>query len=183
MDIRGIPVVSVADRRIRDVAKAGLGPGSRPVIWYNSTVLSFFAPQTRLFWYAHECGHHALGHNFGTTHPLRVEQAADCFGIRSLRDNRLVSKRDMRVIQRDLAKLGRGDWAHLPDRQRAVNLTCCLGSAGMEHRRRPDTRRQSRLGGVCYTPARPCPLVRPLRLRSQYFCPTPYGHATGQVEN
>lgn len=125
-DIRGVPVASVMDIGIRDVAVAGLAPNGAPIIRYNPQVLSWFHPKTRLWWYAHECGHHALGHNFGTTHPLRMEQDADCFGIRSLVEEGLVDDDDIPVIQADLSRAGPGDWTHLPGPVRAVNLRRCL---------------------------------------------------------
>ncbi len=135
-DIRGLPVASVLDRSIRDVAMASLAPDGSPIIRYNPQVLSWFQPQTRLWWYGHECGHHALGHNFGTTHPLAVEQAADCHGIQTLADSGMLSKRDLRVIQADLNQLGRGDWTHLPGPVRAVNLERCLDGSGPPGQRR-----------------------------------------------
>ena len=125
-DIRGIPVASVMDHNVRDVAVAGLAPNGAPIIRYNPTVLSWFHPTTRLWWYGHECGHHALGHNFGTTHPLRVEQDADCFGIRSLINAGLLNDGDIAVIQQDLSRLGPGDWTHLPGPVRAINLRRCV---------------------------------------------------------
>lgn len=128
-DIRGIPVASLLDVRVQDVAIAGLAPDGTPIIRYNPNVLSWFHPKTRLWWYGHECGHHALGHNFGTTHPMRVEQDADCFGIRSLVDAGLVDDGDISAIQLDLSRLGPGDWSHLPGPVRAVNLRQCLQGA------------------------------------------------------
>ncbi len=175
-DIRGVPVASEVNYRIRDVAIAGLGPRGEPVIYYNPRVLSSFAPQTRLFWYAHECGHHARGHNFGTTHPLRVEQDADCFGIRALVNARQINDGDLRIIQRDLEGLGPGDWTHLPGRQRAINLSACLGG-----RNRTEPRPRQLLGGICESLAGLCRLGRPLPLRSPCFCPTRFGPAQGQV--
>src|SRR5437016_2336337 len=62
VDSRGIPVASVRQPGLGDVAKSTLDPKGRPVIVYDPVVLSWFHPQTRLFWYAHECAHHALGH-------------------------------------------------------------------------------------------------------------------------
>lgn len=129
-DIRGVPVASVLDVTVQDVAVAGLALNGAPIIRYNPNVLSWFDPKTRLWWYGHECGHHALGHNFGTTHPLRVEQDADCFGIRSLVDAGLADNDDIAVIQQDLSRLGSGDWTHLPGPVRAVNLRRCLQGAG-----------------------------------------------------
>jgi hypothetical protein len=127
-DARGIPVASIPDN-VPDVAVARLGPGGEPVIFYNPVVLSWFAPQTRLFWYGHECGHHALGHLLAPMRP-GAEQEADCFGIEALVERGLLSDRDVTIVQADLARVGPGDWAHLPGGIRSINLRRCLGGLG-----------------------------------------------------
>jgi hypothetical protein len=128
-DIRGISVASVLDYSVRDVAVAMLAPNGAPIIRYNPSVLSWFQPETRLFWYGHECGHHALGHSFGTAFPSQMEQQADCFGIRELIKSGVLSRRDVSTIQADLSRLGSGDWTHLPGPIRAMNLKACLSSS------------------------------------------------------
>lgn len=128
-DIRGAVVADFPDYTINDVAIASLAPDGAPIIRYNPNVLSRMSPQTREFFYAHECGHHALGHNFGTTHPLAREQAADCFAINKLYELRIFSGNDIRAVQDDIARFGVADWTHLPGPQRAINLRQCLSSA------------------------------------------------------
>jgi hypothetical protein len=128
-DIRGIPVASIRDDSIGDVAKATIAPDGSPVILYNVGVLHWLQPQTRLFIYAHECAHHALGHNFGTTHPLRMEQDADCWGIRTAVTDGQLSADDVAIVQADIARVGVADWMHLPGPQRAINLSACLGAS------------------------------------------------------
>lgn len=127
-DIRGVPVASIMDYYINDVAIASLAPSGSPIIRYNPRVLLSLHPQTRLWIYAHECGHHALGHNFGTTHPLATEQAADCFATRELISRGILSLADLEIVQGDIAKAGPGDWTHLPGPIRAFNLNACLGA-------------------------------------------------------
>ena len=56
VDARGIPVASILDNSINDVAIARLDNLGRPIIQYNTAVLGSFCPETRLFWYAHEGG-------------------------------------------------------------------------------------------------------------------------------
>lgn len=125
VDIRGIPVLSIASN-VNDVAVASLAPNGAPIVQYNPSVLSFFHPKTRLFWYAHECGHHALGHAFGTAHPLAREQQADCWGITTLVREQILDNDDVRIVQNDLSHISSGDWTHLPGPQRAINLSQCL---------------------------------------------------------
>jgi len=125
--MRGIPVASVLADGLRDVAFATLAPNGAPIILYNPSVRRMNW-QTQLFFYAHECGHHALGHPLEGPR-LGQEQQADCWGINAIIYRaRLVSDADVSVIQRDLYVFGRGDWTHLPGPVRAINLRKCLGN-------------------------------------------------------
>jgi hypothetical protein len=137
VDYLGRPVASVPNDYLPDVARAFLAPNGQPVIEYNRHVLDGLSRQSRLFWYGHECGHHALGHNFGRSHPLHVEQEADCFGIVTLVREGLLDLGDVRIVQRELAR-SPGDWTHLPGPQRSVNLEACLEDAGLTRRRGRD---------------------------------------------
>lgn len=56
VDARGIPVPSILDNSVNDVAIARLDNLGWPIIHYNTAVLGYFRPETRLFWYAHEGG-------------------------------------------------------------------------------------------------------------------------------
>ena len=123
---RGYPVASVEDSGLRDVAMARVEPGVGPVIYYNPRVLAMLSPQTRIFFYFHECAHHVLGHTIGSSHPLQVEQQADCWAIRSLVATGRMSRYDVDVVQGELSRSGEGDWTHLPGPARAINLVRCL---------------------------------------------------------
>lgn len=131
-DINGVPVASISNVRIPDIAMASISNG-RPVIYYNPSVLAWTRHQTHLFFYAHECAHHALGHVLSGM-SLGQEQEADCWGVVTLRRLRRLSDQDISVVQSDIARLGRGDWAHLPGPERAIRLRACLddsnGSGG-----------------------------------------------------
>src|SRR5271155_5965075 len=90
-DAAGRPVASVANYSIPDVAQAAMLPNGAPVIFYNPRVLLWMHSQTRVFFYAHECGHHALGQVISGSGPsVTDEQEADCWGIRTLRAKSLV---------------------------------------------------------------------------------------------
>lgn len=125
VDFRGAPVASISRAGLGDVAMATHAPDGSPIILYDPDVLAWLSPQTRLFFYGHECGHHALAHAVRGI-PLSAEQEADCFGIRELFRRRLLGAADLPFIQRDLSQAG-GDWTHLPGPQRAINLRRCLG--------------------------------------------------------
>ena len=128
VDMRGIPVASVLDYNLNDVATAALAPNGAPIILYNPRVLASTRWQTRLFFYAHECGHHALGHPLEGLRPGQ-EQEADCWGIRTLVEAGRLSDTDISLIQQDISNFARGDWTHLPGPQRAINLRLCLGNS------------------------------------------------------
>ncbi len=128
-DFRGIPVVSISIPSLNDVAKANLDQWGRPVIYYNPNVLNWLSPASRLFWYAHECAHHKLAHiaRMGTTYPVLLEQEADCWGIRTIYYNRMISDNDVYIIQQEISR-SPGDWSHFPGPRRAINLIACLNS-------------------------------------------------------
>ncbi len=123
-DINGIAVASVSNMTIQDIAMATIYNG-HSVIFYNPNVLAGTRHQTRLFFYAHECGHHALGHTLSGLR-LGQKQEADCWEIQTLKKRSLISDRDISIIETDIARYGRGDWTHLPGPQREISLRTCL---------------------------------------------------------
>lgn len=125
VDALGTPVASVHDNSINDVAMSSMANGT-PIIRYNTIVLAGMHPQTRLFFYGHECGHHALGHILGR-YPMAHEQEADCYGIVTLTAAGLLGDDDIAPIQSDLSRAP-GNWDHLPGPYRAINLRACLQS-------------------------------------------------------
>ncbi len=124
LDIRGRPVASIPNNNLNDVAVAMLSPNDEPLILYNPYTLSWLQPQTQQFFYYHECAHHALGHVFISI-PTRREQEADCWAMRTLYE-RVFDDEDVTIVQNDLARIGKGDWTHLPGPRRAINLRECL---------------------------------------------------------
>jgi len=124
VDARGIPVASIPAPGLNDIAAAALDRFGRPVIYYNPGAFQY-GRLIRLFFYTHECGHHALGHTF-VSRPVTQEQEADCWAIRTLVQKGLVSDSEMIQIQMTIARFGRGDWTHVPGPQRAINLRHCL---------------------------------------------------------
>lgn len=127
VDFRGVPVASVMNPSIQDVAMATYAPNGAPVILYNPYVVGWLSPPTRLFFYAHECAHHVLAHPVQGNNFIR-EQEADCWAIQYLVNMGMLRQADVAVIQQDVARFGRGDWTHLPGPTRAINLGACLKS-------------------------------------------------------
>ncbi len=125
VDVNGVAVASVRNNGINDVARATFGNNS-PVILYNTAVLAWLHPETRLFVYAHECGHHALGHLFHPPVTVVQEQQADCWAINTLLDQNLLPPSAVSIVQGDIVRASPGDWTHLPGPQRAFNLRACI---------------------------------------------------------
>lgn len=134
-DAIGTPVREYADPNLHDIAMATV-VGGGPAIVYNPQVVLSVSPQTRRFFYFHECGHHALGQILtGQNIPFASEQAADCWAARALTESGEFTLDDLRVVQMEVSR-SPGDWTHLPGPQRALNLIACLGSgAGGRDRR------------------------------------------------
>ena len=125
VDFRGLPVASVLNVTLPDVAMAGAAPNGAPIIQYNPNVLIQLSPQTRVFFYAHECAHHALAHLVRNI-PMQQEQEADCWAIRTLVGRgALNAGADVSMVQRDLS-FSPGDWTHVPGPVRQFNLRACL---------------------------------------------------------
>lgn len=124
IDFRGQSVASILDYSINDVAIARIERG-QAVIRYNPNVLAQMSEATRQFFYVHECAHHALQHTVQRP-SLSSERQADCWAIRTMKDNMGLSLNSLRAIQNDITRQGRGDWTHLPGPYRSVDIENCL---------------------------------------------------------
>lgn len=124
-DINGIQVPSIQSTAINDIAVATIQNGW-PVIIYNPDVANRFPRDVRAFFFAHECGHHALGHVLYGMINIAAEQEADCFAIRNLVERGLFNEHNIYSVQVALSNFARGDWSHLPGLRRAINLRACL---------------------------------------------------------
>lgn len=129
VDSLGHPVKSVQDTSLKDVAQATLGMAGEPIILYNPTVLAGALPETRLFWYLHECGHHALGHvALRTAYGIPAERAADCWAAQILVTQQKMSPERFQQIAAGFA-YNPGDWQHLPGPQRTLDIARCAFAA------------------------------------------------------
>lgn len=130
IDFRGQQVATLADRSIPDVARAFIEPATgRSLVAINPDVMAWLRPETRLFFFVHECGHHVMGHTVGRSSAQAMEQEADCWAVTQLHKTGLLGPNEIRTIQADIARFGRGDSTHLPGNFRAANLSACLGNA------------------------------------------------------
>jgi hypothetical protein len=128
VDSMGVAVASVQNFAVSDVAQASFASNGAPIILYNPRVLSWFAPQTRLWWYGHECAHHALGHLHLQAFPPAAERQADCWAAKELVRKGLLARSDLQIVAADLARLARGDWSHLPGAYRGIDVISCGGT-------------------------------------------------------
>ena len=107
-------------------AKASTDATGRRVIEYDARPVPGIRAQVHLFVYAHECGHHALGHDLRGPITPSEEHDADCYGIRTLMNKAGVTSDDVRTLQEDIDALGAGDARRLPWAKRAYDLVGCL---------------------------------------------------------
>lgn len=111
------------------IAIAKVDQDSRPVIEYDQRPIAGISRQQRLFVYAHECGHLALGHDRrGPSTSLTQEQDADCYAIRSLMNKVGFTAYDVSILQAVMQQLGADEARHLPWPKRVYNLDGCLAN-------------------------------------------------------
>ena len=108
--------------QLNNVGMAGRDNMGNPYIVINPNILNQFSPLTKQFWFAHECGHHAL-------YPQQnSEPNADCFAVKSLRSiGMMTSQQDINVMLGQISQLpGSYQTGHLPGPARAQNMYWCL---------------------------------------------------------
>jgi hypothetical protein len=111
-DANSVPVATVAAPYLQDVGMANITNGW-PVIFLNPNVLSMLPPQIQLFWYAHECAHHVLGHALGPPRFTR-EIEADCWAIKTGRDQGWFTENDLQTMYIYFINNPGSPWGHLP---------------------------------------------------------------------
>lgn len=102
-----------------------------PYIVFNPNVLGRLNMRVRMFWFGHECGHHALGHVsrqalYGTRTPWD-ESETDCWAVRTLRHQYGFSREDIEGIAATLLNNPGSAHGHLPGPYRAQHLVNCSG--------------------------------------------------------
>ncbi len=135
----GVEVPRFPSDQVNDIAVAALLPNGSPVIWYNPRVVAATPYDVQVFFFFHECAHHARGHVLGRAYPPSAERDADCFAAWWL-THHLGWTRDrlLRLMQYMATSLGPGDWSHLPGGYRAIDVGQCgsMGGTGSQPRRR-----------------------------------------------
>jgi hypothetical protein len=126
VDSKNIAVRWADNAKIPDVARALFDKKKRPLIEYNPTKMRFMREASRTFFFAHECGHHALGHLYGGIQGVDKEQQADCWAVHKLKLDERLHEGDLETIQQDLGTIARSDENHSAGLRRASNLKWCL---------------------------------------------------------
>lgn len=123
---RGEPVVFVANYYLPDVGVAKRGPYG-PFVEYNPQIFLPLAPEVQMFWFGHECGHHALGHTDPYGNGLlnaNRENEADCYAGRFLARHG-VPRASMPLVWQSLMGLWPSYAGHAPGPQRAAQTLSC----------------------------------------------------------
>ena len=113
----GQPVAFVPNPALNDIGRAR--PGMPPTIELNPLLLAQLPAKLQLFWYGHECGHHALG-------PSNSETNADCWSIRIGKQQGLFSRQDVLGFAPFFANNLGSPWGHLPGPVRAQAFVQCF---------------------------------------------------------
>lgn len=120
----GIPVQTILSPELPDVGMAGIMPDGVRIIYLNSVMLSSLPPRIQLFWYAHECAHHALGHTYGFNKFGR-EIEADCWAIKLGRNQGWITPQVLKNMERYFFAYPGSPWGHLPGPLRIQNFWYC----------------------------------------------------------
>lgn len=122
-DFRGRPVQTYETAGLGDVARSELY-GRIPVITLDTEVMASLSGKLQIFFYLHECAHHALGHMYAPE--PNSENEADCWSIKTGRDQSYFNRADVLAFtNRILASPGSAR-GHLPGPERMAYLLECF---------------------------------------------------------
>jgi hypothetical protein len=122
-DFRGGVVRMASMTDLGDVGRA-LIIMRMPIIALDPDRLRALPPKMQIFFYAHECAHHVLGHNYHPTATSEIE--ADCWSIQYGRQNGLFTRADVEGFAPYLANSRGSPFGHLPGPEREAHLLTCF---------------------------------------------------------
>jgi hypothetical protein len=128
-DFRGIVVRTTLITQLGDVGSARI-IGRMPVILLDAERLEKLPPKLQLFFFAHECAHHVLGHSFAQT--TSSENEADCWSVKYGRDKNLFTREDVSGFEPYFAHSKGSAIGHLPGPERAQRLLTCFDDTSDE---------------------------------------------------
>lgn len=125
-DFRGTSVTTIKVDELGDVGRAWVVNMS-PYIVMDSHLLHRLPAKLQLFFYAHECAHHVLGHWYRPS--VDNEKEADCWAIRYGRDAGIFRRQEIVDFAPWLAASKGSRYGHLPGPLRARFLLECFDSS------------------------------------------------------
>lgn len=126
-DVRGLVVHTMQVQNLGDVGRAGV-VNRVPIIVIDPQIINRLPDKLQIFFFQHECGHHALGHWYSGGPDQ--EKEADCWAIRQERDSGHLSRDDVMSFAPFLAASGGSPFGHLPGPMRARYLLRCFDEPG-----------------------------------------------------
>jgi hypothetical protein len=128
-DFRGVIVRTTLMTDLGDVGRAWIVT-RMPIIALDPDRLATLPAKMQVFFYAHECAHHVLGHTFNRT-PMS-ENEADCWSIKHGRDTGLFTRADVEAFGPYLANSKGDPFGHLPGPEREAHLLRCFDDPSTE---------------------------------------------------
>lgn len=129
-DVHRRPVLNVRNDTLNDVAHSDLikvrGAILGPLIVINVKWMKELSKASQMFFVAHECGHHALGHLYQRKLGNLAEQEADCYAVRTLIRQGEFTLQNIAEVQTDMHKFARASIHHKGGDKRAASLMGCL---------------------------------------------------------
>lgn len=126
-DFRGQVVRTIRMDDIGDVAQARI-INRMPIITLNRNRMHTLPGRMQIFFFNHECAHHAMAHIFSPS--STSENEADCWSIKMGRDGGLFTRHDIESFAPYLAHSRGSPFGHLPGPERARRLLACFDDPG-----------------------------------------------------
>ena len=122
-DFRGVEVRTNRMDDLGDVARAWV-VSRMPVIAVDKVRMAELPDKVQLFFYFHECGHHALAHVYAPT--TSSENEADCWAVKMGRKKVMFSREDVVGFAPVFAHSRGSAAGHLPGPERVNHLLACF---------------------------------------------------------
>ncbi len=122
-DSRGRPVQTYETSGLGDVARSELY-GRIPVITVDKEVMASLSGKLQIFFYLHECAHHALGHMYAPE--PNSENEADCWSIKTGRDQSYFNLSDILAFANRIMASPGSARGHLPGPERMAYMLECF---------------------------------------------------------
>ena len=122
-DFRGRSVLAIKVSDLGDVGRAWV-VNTVPYILVDPEVMRTLPKLLQVFFYAHECAHHALGHWYNPSSDS--EKEADCWAINYGRQEGIFRRQTVVDFEPWLAKTKGSVFGHLPGPERIQHMLTCF---------------------------------------------------------